>query len=81
MLELKAHAVGRRTAQRLRALAALPEALSSIPSCYMVTHVWCDLVASSDMQVYIQIEHINIIVMHCVSGFLRGLHCDNDSWS
>lgn len=68
-------------AQTLRTLAVLPEALSSIPSCYMVTHVWCDLVASSDMQVYIQIEHINIIVMHCVSGFLRGLHCDNDSWS
>ena len=40
-------------AQWLRALAALPEDLSSIPSNYMVVqnHLYCDLMSSSDNEV------------------------------
>ena len=46
-------------AQRLRALAALPEVLSSIPSNHMVAHnhLYWDLVPSSGVQAYMQTEH------------------------
>jgi hypothetical protein len=46
-------------AQRLRALAALSEALSSSPSNHIVAHnhVHWDLMPSSGMQMYIQIEY------------------------
>ena len=44
-------------AQRLRALAAPPEVLSSIPRNHMVAHVYWDLMPSSGMQVYMQIEY------------------------
>jgi hypothetical protein len=49
-------------AQRLRALAALPEVLSSIASNHMVAHnhLYCDLVPSSGMQMYMKI-HIHQI--------------------
>jgi hypothetical protein len=46
-------------AQWLRALTALPEVLSSIPSNHMVAHnhlLW-DPMPSSGTQVYMQIEH------------------------
>jgi|UPI00001EA0AD hypothetical protein len=46
-------------AQGLRASAALPEVLSSIPNNDMVAHniyKW-DLTPSSGMQVYMQVEH------------------------
>ena len=41
----------RDMAQRLRALTALPEVLSSIPSNHMVAHnhLQCDLMLSSDL--------------------------------
>jgi hypothetical protein len=46
-------------AQQLRALTALQEVLSSIPSNHMVAHnhlLW-DLIPSSGVQVYMQTEH------------------------
>jgi hypothetical protein len=46
-------------AQWLRALVALPEVLSSIPSNHMVAHYhlsW-DLMPSSGMQIYMQTEY------------------------
>jgi hypothetical protein len=49
----------REMAQWFRALAAISEVLSSIPSNYMVAHnhlSW-DLMPSFGMQVYMQIEH------------------------
>jgi hypothetical protein len=48
--------------RRLRALAALPEILSSIPSNHLVAHnrLYWVLVPSSGMQVYMHIEHSNI---------------------
>jgi hypothetical protein len=45
--------------QQLGTLAALPEVLSSIPRYHMVAHnhlLW-DLMPSSGMQGYMQIEH------------------------
>jgi hypothetical protein len=47
-------------AQRLRALPFLPEDLSSIPSSHMVApnHLLWDLMLSSGMQMYIQIQHL-----------------------
>jgi hypothetical protein len=46
-------------AQQLRALAALLEVLSSIPSNHMVahSHLRWDLAPSSGAQVYLQIEY------------------------
>jgi len=46
-------------AHRLRAVAALPEVLSSIPSNHMVAHnhLECDLVPSSGLQTYMQAEN------------------------
>jgi hypothetical protein len=46
-------------AQRLRALIALPEDLSSIPSNHMVAHnhLLSDLVPSSGLEPYMQAEH------------------------
>ena len=46
-------------AQRLRALTALSEVLSSIPSNHMVAHnlLQWNLMISSDMQVYMETEH------------------------
>jgi hypothetical protein len=46
-------------AQWIRALTALPEVMSSIPSNHMVVHnhlKW-DLLPSQSMQVYMQIEY------------------------
>ena len=44
----------------LRALSAFVEALSSIPSNCLVAynHLYWDLMLSSGMQVYMQIEHL-----------------------
>ena len=46
-------------AQGLRALAALPEVLSSVPTNHMVAHnhLQQDLMPSSGMHMYMQIEH------------------------
>jgi hypothetical protein len=46
-------------AQLLRVLSALSQVLSLIPNNHMVTHnhLYWDLVPSSGIQVYIQIEH------------------------
>ncbi|EGW10066.1 hypothetical protein I79_022624 [Cricetulus griseus] len=45
-------------AQRLRALTALPEVLSSVPSNHMMTHnhLLSDLIPSSGVQIYKEAE-------------------------
>jgi hypothetical protein len=45
--------------QRLRALSVLLEVLSSIPRDHIVAHddLYCDLMPSSGMQAYMQIEN------------------------
>jgi hypothetical protein len=50
--------MGLETSQCLRALAALPEVLSSIPSTHMAVydHLQRDLMPSSGMQVYMQLS-------------------------
>ena len=46
-------------AQRLRALTAFPDVLSSIPSTHLVAHnhLSCDLMSSDGVLVYKQIGH------------------------
>ena len=57
--KLKLYQVTREMVQRLRALSVLLEVLSSIPRDHIVAHddLYCDLMPSSGMQAYMQIEH------------------------
>ncbi|KAL6040068.1 hypothetical protein STEG23_029051, partial [Scotinomys teguina] len=48
-------------AQRLRALAVLPEVLSSIPNMMAYNHLYCDLVPSSGLQAYMSQNTVSTI--------------------